>query len=672
MMVMQPFFLYRLLSCVSCRHVLCILPACILMLMDCKAYAMHAPDKESDSARVRQYHMPQILRIAPGPEQNAAGLPLRSAGVIDSKAAGLLPSRRLDAIYALQPGLDLRDYGGPGSLRMLSTRGLGAQRTVIRIEGIPMNTPQNGMADAGSLPLFPGDEIQIYRGGASVLAGSGAMGGVIDLHNGSALHDAMFYSAGLGSFGELLVKGSALWADSLHKRGAGLAADYLQYKGDFPFLARPPGAVAEQEFRRSNGAASIFTAIARGNMYTKSQDKLSAWALFRNNDRGVPGAVLSGRPEISTAVYTEKEIIGAIGYTVNAGTLPRINSGLTARYSHVQYNDPESRANGGRGIFSNYFMREISGFAGINTIERNSSIFLSAKVEGGFTSLNGDMLQPEAGNNPWRALMAFSGIAYWEYESFRVEAGGRADFFSGNTGKAFSPSLSLGYLLTTDILLHLRLSRDFRAPSFNEMYYLNFGTSSLKPEVSFTTEAGIGWRTSNISAGLDIYSISVQDQILAVPVTPVQWSARNIGSVLSQGVELYLITNILNALELRTNITWQSVTDQTDNPFTRGRQLPYTPQWHGSAALSWEIPPFRLGMISTLYGQRFALPDQSKGSEMPAFSLISTFIVYYFKINEINNEIRADFRNLFNEQYQMIANYPLPGFSFIISISFLM
>ena len=70
---------------------------------------------------------------------------------------------------------------GPGSLSTLSARGSGGNRTAVVWNGLPLQSTMNGVADGSLLSYFENDKISVQTGGASSLAGSGSVGGTINL-----------------------------------------------------------------------------------------------------------------------------------------------------------------------------------------------------------------------------------------------------------------------------------------------------------------------------------------------------------------------------------------------------------------------------------------------------------------------------------------------------------
>ena len=57
------------------------------------------------------------------------------------------------------------------------------------------------------------------------------------------------------------------------------------------------------------------------------------------------------------------------------------------------------------------------------------------------------------------------------------------------------------------------MGTSFRAPTFNDLYYPNYGVSTLQPEKGRNAELGLVWQSSNTRAGITIYRNRIRDLI---------------------------------------------------------------------------------------------------------------------------------------------------------------
>ena len=78
-------------------------------------------------------------------------------------------------------GVVVNDYGPDGSTKTLSIRGSTSSQVLVLVDGIRMNSSFDGWVDLSRIPLDTVDRIEVVRGGASSLWGTGAVGGVINV-----------------------------------------------------------------------------------------------------------------------------------------------------------------------------------------------------------------------------------------------------------------------------------------------------------------------------------------------------------------------------------------------------------------------------------------------------------------------------------------------------------
>ena len=84
-------------------------------------------------------------------------------------------------LLSFSPGVVVRDFGGFGQLKTLSIRGSSNDQVVILLDGIRISSPIGGGVDLSTIPIDYVERFEIIRGGATALAGSDAIGGVVNI-----------------------------------------------------------------------------------------------------------------------------------------------------------------------------------------------------------------------------------------------------------------------------------------------------------------------------------------------------------------------------------------------------------------------------------------------------------------------------------------------------------
>lgn len=602
------------------------------------------------------------------------GMPIN--GKISTKVSlgnnigSILGNNRLQSIAMFLPSIELRDFGGPGSLNMISIRGFGPMRNVILMDGIPLASSQTGVFDLGSLPVFPGQSIDIDMGGGSSFIGSGAMTGVISI-NTEKVRDTFFCSmlGGIGSFGE---KSGRIQGGIGNKRASISAnVDQLEYSGNFPVRFQPAGNTALVNLARENAGTSRLNAFVRGT-YQQEEQGLSAsmWTSFSRGKRGIPGPVLTGKIEDSKASLTEEEAMLAGSFQSRLSHIAFIHAKASVRAGYSLFEDPFAKYAGLQGASYLYSTKDVFSQLELHVTPVSDAIITSG-VSFLHADLRGEMLQPFANGNPKRSSGALFSRIMTHLDDFEIDGGVRIDGFSDQQGPALSAHVSIVHTLLEGILLSAKITRDFRVPSFNELYYLNYGSQFLLPETSHGIDLGLTYMSGQARVRFSLYHARITDQILAIPISPLQWSARNIGLVWSSGIEGSLEYRIpAIKAELQANYAFKDIRDKSIESLTYGASLPYVPQHNFSVTLLSQADPFAYGVIVSGVGQRYGMQGALADSKLQPIVLINPYVEFRLPTFQGHLRFRGEIRNALNTDYQFILHFPLPGRSFVFLVGY--
>src|SRR5689334_9646288 len=132
------------------------------------------PTAASDTARV-----PAVVVTATSTPLALDRVPA-SVTVLDGAALRAQGLTHIADALRLVPGMTVARSGSYGAPTSLFTRGAQSNYTKLLIDGVPLNDP-GGALDLGLLTLDDVDRIEIVRGPASVLYGSDALAGVVQI-----------------------------------------------------------------------------------------------------------------------------------------------------------------------------------------------------------------------------------------------------------------------------------------------------------------------------------------------------------------------------------------------------------------------------------------------------------------------------------------------------------
>lgn len=214
--------------------------AAALLLVSLTAVRLSAQDASGDSAATRA----DTVRLAPvvvTATRVPLRLPVQTAGVTVLAGAELRARGIVTVAQALRetPGAAIVQSGSAGGVTSLFLRGGESRYAKVLVDGIPVNQP-GGAIDLATLTTDNVERIEIVRGPVSVLYGSDAMTGVVQIFtrrgDGPATPQLSVRGGSYGSFdGDVGVHGGSTRLgyslDAAHHRTAGIYGDSLVSAG---------------------------------------------------------------------------------------------------------------------------------------------------------------------------------------------------------------------------------------------------------------------------------------------------------------------------------------------------------------------------------------------------------------------------------------------------------
>jgi vitamin B12 transporter len=214
-------------------------------------------------------------------------------------------------------------------------------------------------------------------------------------------------------------------------------------------------------------------------------------------------------------------------------------------------------------------------------------------------------------------------------------------------------------------------------PTLNDLYYTFVGNVDLDPE--YTNQYNLGFTYSKsfshswlryIEVQTDVYYNEVENKIIATPTSNFfRWTMINLGKVEIRGIDAALQTGWQIGREFRLNgrinYTYQKAQDFTD-PYDEfyGGQIPYIP-WHsGSAAVNanWRSWEANYSFIYT--GERYSSQANILANYQLPWYTSDLSVAKTQRIGPGDLKLTLEINNLFNQQYEVVICYPMPGINF--------
>jgi iron complex outermembrane receptor protein len=240
-----------------------------------------------------------------------------------------------------------------------------------------------------------------------------------------------------------------------------------------------------------------------------------------------------------------------------------------------------------------------------------------------------------------------------------VNAGIRQDT-SSDFEAEYSPSLNMKYTLFDFLSARASLGRSFRVPTFTDLYYrdaANIGNEDLKPENSWTYEAGLDYRSGFVSCSAGYFRRNSDDTIDWTRISISNpWRVSNIGTVVTNGAEASIeITprKVESSFPIdRFFLSYTALDSYRKHDYLSKYALDYLKQ-QISAGIDYSLFGFKNSWVLN-YKKRVA--DTS--SSVVVDTKLTKGII---KGDKLAFEAFLEITNLFDEDYSEQSGIPMPG-----------
>jgi vitamin B12 transporter len=415
-------------------------------------------------------------------------------------------------------GIQTTQQGGPASVQSVLIRGANSGQTLTLIEGFRYQSLTVGSTSWHGLSTEPWDRVEILRGPASGLYGADAVGGVVQLFLKRGQGETQpFGSISLGSYGSL----------SVH---SGIAAGNERFDVSL-----------DLGFSQSDGTNATRPDSNPFSPYHPDRDGYDRhhfalqwnWRPAPEHEIGV----------VALRTDLEAQIDNGLLATDPRNTLVAQLLGL--RGSHRWLADVDIRWRIGQTLddaadSDNFRARSQQWQSGVETSWRVNQVL---SVDLGLENLQQKANYRDTFNryNQTRRSNMIRSALFLNTEPHLLQVYIRQEDDS-QYGKVSSGGINYGYKFTPALRAGAGWSKGFRAPSFNDLYYPNYGRPSIRPEHSRNIEAGLYYNTAQRSAKLVAFQNHIKDLVVYNSTCPdasfAFGCADNIGRAKIKGLSL--------------------------------------------------------------------------------------------------------------------------------------
>jgi len=538
--------------------------------------------------------------------------------------------------------LYFKEYGR-GMLSTVSFRGTTSSQTAVIWNGININSQMNGSTDFNTISGSDYNSISVKAGGGSILYGSGAIGGTVHLNNDLSFYNRFDTNLKLdyGSFNTIGINYKTNISNEKWSTQIGFSKN--SSANDYKYLDRYTWQ-GEQRWNQ-NGEYDIITVSANLGYKLNDRNIFKLYSQTSNTDR-------------NTSLVTESEMKSKYvnGFNRNLleydGNFGKFTTNLKTAYIFENY---QYFADNSTNVYT-YGKTESL----ITKADFGYTFFKSTQVNGVLDYNRTNGYGTGFGNHVREIGSASLLVKQDFFEHWKNEFGIRKE----STNNYESPvlfSLGSSYQFSKLYNLKLNLSRNFRIPTFNDLFWEPGGNPDLKPESSYQAEIGNVFTFKNISLTQTFYYIKIKDLLQWVPGKNGIWTPQNQDNVNSYGSETLLSwKKQFGKNTFGANASYAHTISEDDET---GNQLFYVPFDKVTASVSYSR-----NRVSAYYqflynGFVYTRADNDPDEIINDYTVSNLGIDYDFKLLD-SFKLGFQVLNIFNENYESLESRPMPGRNF--------
>ena len=533
------------------------------------------------------------------------------------------------------PGISIVQNGSPGGSASIYLRGTNNAHVLIMIDGVRVDDPMagDGKMSISDLSTDNIEKIEIVRGAQSVLYGSDAIGGVINIITKKGKGKPKFYLSSEGGSFETFRE----------KVGVSGSNDTLNYAASVSFLNVKRVSRAEEDlgnteddyYRDTNISARIDGRISEtiGVSFSARHSESS----MDYDNTGVDADNVQDTDITSVSANLDQDIFDWWQHTIKLGTTE------TKR---------EYRAD-------DAFDGTYKGTTKLASWQHNFFIGEMDTITAGFD------YQEEEGDNqsPWGNITNksvetksfFAQNKVHLFKGFSFTLGVRHDDHQTCGGENTYKGALAYYYEETGTKIRGSYGTGFRAPSLYQLYS-DYGNTNLKPEESTGYDVGIDQELLDNKALLSITYFNTEIEEL-IDWNWSTWKYYNVGKVKTKGWETSFSCKPLTWLSLDLHYTYTEARNETEGDANKGKELTYRPKHSGGASLNLQpIEKLNVNLNAHYVGKRYRTADN--GESMPTYTLYNLAVSY-----DVMEWLKIFGRveNLTDKKYQSIYQYGESG-----------
>ena len=671
-----------------------------ILLLILIPFALSAQDKSQKDWVRKGLYIPDVMVYGKRPMKEIGTQQTKFDSVVLKENIAL----SMADILTFNSSIFVKSYGR-ATLSTVSFRGTSPSHTQVTWNGMRINNPMLGMTDFSMIPSYFIDDASLLHGTSSVNETGGGLGGAVKMSTAPAQNEGfgLQYIQGVGSFKTFdeflrLTYGNSHWQISTRAVLSTSPNDYKYRNHDkkeniYDENMNIVGQYYPVERNRS-GSYRDFHLLQEVYYNTGRGDRLGLNAWYINSNRELPMLTTDYGDDMDFDNRQREQTFRGIISWDHLRSNWKVAAKAGYIHTSMAYDYKRDIGNGTMAHMTrsrskiNTFYGQVEGECYIG---KKWLFTANLSAHQHFVESEDKNIILQEGNKGivgyYRARIELSGSASIKWRPIE-RLGFSAVVREELCGREWTPIIPAFFIdgvlsKVGNITAKASVSRNYRFPTLNDLYFLPGGNPNLRKESGWSYDAGISFAVGkkgiySLSGSASWFDSYVHDWILWLPTTKGFFSPKNIKDVHAYGVELQANLDVALSKEWKLSLdgtySWTPSINQGE-PISAadqsiGKQLPYVPK-HSSTItgrISWRKWSFLYKWC--YYSERFTMSsnDISLTGKLPEYFMSNISLEKIISFRWADLSLKGTINNLFNEEYLSVLSRPMPGINFEVFV----
>ncbi len=591
-------------------------------------------------------------------EEYAVGVSVQQ---LDSEKISIYKSQSISNLLSRETGVTIKSYG-IGGLSTPSIRGGNGSHTPILWNGINLQNSMNGNASLSLIPATFFDQVKVQYGGGSTLFGSGLVSGAIHINNSSlsSQKDRVVVNAGIGSFGDKTA--SSIIKEQFGQLHSELRLFYREAKNDFEYTNNAK--FGHPKERQTNAEFDAFGITQSNELKLGNIGYLATSLWYNHYDKNLQSLMIQ---DTSMSNQVDNSVRANVSY-FNAHPKNPLKIKSAILYDELLYTNPTL----GDPTSNHYTKSWISEAEKRFTFSSNHKVDLGLNYT--YEQAESDGLSDKVVRN---RIAVFGSYRIKNIiPNFNSSLNIRQEMVDS---QLIPTVLSAGfdYLAFPFLMIKGNASKNYRLPTFNDLYWRtdtdSSGNPDLKPESGYNIALGmtefINGDYLSITFGQDYYWTKTNNWIVWLPNENGQWTPDNKDIGESYGAEINFKAEAkLTHLKLFSDGFFKySIATLTEKETASTKQNAwYEPKYSFRGTIGMNYQKLTFSYNHNYFGARY----YDNKNKLDPYQIGSIYLGYQYPFNKNYLNLSLNINNVWNEDYQVVAWYAMPPVNYQLNISY--